>query len=304
MSAYKKALDLKPESIPWRTDYGLFLARNGNSTRAWPSSRRWWPRPATRTRPAGSTSAGSTATCKPPKVEESIAAYKKALELDPKEEQAALGLGWAYLTSQEYDEAIAAYNQAMQIDPKRRRDANIGIAWCHFFKKDMDQALAFADKAKEAGRPVSRPRRAGGALQEGDGRGRRGRGRGGEGLRGGQEGQGRGRRGSTRSTRTCAARTPAPACARRATSPASGGPDAVATLIWMQSNDKDWGVKQVVAASLGNMGAAAKPALALPQACSNPCSDTIVMSKEEMAENMLCEDARRVCQQAVAKIPK
>ena len=52
------------------------------------------------------------------KPQESIAAYQKALELDPKQEQAALGLGWAYQYTKEYDKAIAAYNQAIQIDPK------------------------------------------------------------------------------------------------------------------------------------------------------------------------------------------
>ncbi len=84
----------------------------------------------------------------------------------------------------------------------------------------------------------------------------------------------------------------------------SGSPDAVTMLVWMLTNDKDWGVKQVVASSLGNLGAAAKPALPYLKQCSNPCSDSIVMTKEEMAENMLCEDTRRACQQAVAKLPK
>ena len=41
----------------------------------------------------------------------------------------------------------------MQIEPKLASDVYGGIAWRHFFKKDMDQALAFAAKAKEAGRP-------------------------------------------------------------------------------------------------------------------------------------------------------
>ena len=188
VSAYKKALDLKPDSIPWRTDYGLFLARNGNYDEGAAELKKVVGTPGYKDA-AGWVNLGYVyRNSKPPKVEDSIAAYKKALELDPKEEQAALGLGWAYLTSQKYDESIAAYNRALQIEPKLAPDVYNGIAWSHFFKKDMAQALAFAAKAKEAGRPVSRPRRADRPLQEGRGRGRRGRGRCGEGLRRRQEG--------------------------------------------------------------------------------------------------------------------
>ena len=73
----------------------------------------------------------------------------------------------------------------------------------------------------------------------------------------------------------------------------SGGPEAVTTLVWMLTNDKDWGVKQVVASSLGNLGAAAKPALPYLKQCSNPCSDTIIMTKEEMAENIAIRNGAR-----------
>ena len=87
------------------------------------------------------------------RADESIAAYKKGLELDPKQEQAALGLGWAYSYTKKYDEAIKAYEQAIQIDAKEATpDATIGIAWSYFFKRDMAQARAFADKATAAGR--------------------------------------------------------------------------------------------------------------------------------------------------------
>ncbi len=87
------------------------------------------------------------------RADESIAAYKKGLELDPKQEQAALGLGWAYSYTKKYDEAIKAYEQSIQIDAKEATpDATIGIAWSYFFKRDMAQARAFADKATAAGR--------------------------------------------------------------------------------------------------------------------------------------------------------
>ncbi len=303
VSAYKKALDLKPDSVAWRTDYGLFLARNGNFDAGAAELKKVVATPGYKDA-AGWVNLGYVyRNSKPPKVEESVAAYKKALELDPKEEQAALGLGWAYLTSQKYDDSIAAYNRALQIEPKLAPDAYSGIAWSHFFKKDMDQALAFAGKAKDAGRPVS-------GLAEQVERYKKAVA---AGAAGGADAEKAFE--DAKKARAAAAafdsindnlRSKNPGARMRAARDlaASGSPDAVTTLVWMLTNDKDWGVKQVVAASLGNMGAAAKPALPYLKQCSNPCSDTIVMSKEEMAENMLCEDARRVCQQAVTKIPK
>jgi superkiller protein 3 len=90
------------------------------------------------------------------KAQESIAAYQKALQLDPKQEQAALGLGWAYQYTKDYDKAIAAYNQAIQIDPKdAAADANLGIAWCYFFKRQVPEARAAMEKAASAGRNVA-----------------------------------------------------------------------------------------------------------------------------------------------------
>jgi superkiller protein 3 len=93
---------------------------------------------------------------KPPKTTESIAAYKKALELDPKEEQSALGLGWAYSYTKSWDDAIAAFNKAIQIEPKTAGEANNGIAWCYFFKKDFANAKAFGEKAQAGGRNDAR----------------------------------------------------------------------------------------------------------------------------------------------------
>ena len=303
VSAYKRALDLKPESISWRTDYGLFLARNGNYDEAVVQLKKVVSSPGYKDA-AGWVNLGYVyRNMKPPKVEDSVAAYKKAVELDPKEEQAALGLGWAYLTSQKYDESIAAYNRALQIEPKLAPDVYGGIAWSHFFKKDMDQALAFAAKAKEAGRPVS------GLAEQVD--------RYKKAMAAGAAGGAEADRAVEEAKRAKAAADAANAInenlhsknagtrMRAARDLAnSGSPDAVTMLVWMLTNDKDWGVKQVVASSLGNLGAAAKPALPYLKQCSNPCSATIVMTDAEMAENMLCEDARRACQTAAVKIPK
>jgi superkiller protein 3 len=90
--------------------------------------------------------------------EESIAAYRKALEIDPKQEQAALGLGWAYSYTKNYEQAIAAYSQAIRTMPDTAGDASTGIAWCYYFKRDAANARAYMDKAVAAGRSDPRLR--------------------------------------------------------------------------------------------------------------------------------------------------
>jgi tetratricopeptide (TPR) repeat protein len=90
------------------------------------------------------------------KPEESIAAYRKALQIDPKQEQASLGLGWAYQQTKKYDQAIASYQQAVQTKPEVAANAYTGISWCYFFKQDVAQAKAFKAKAEQAGGTDSR----------------------------------------------------------------------------------------------------------------------------------------------------
>jgi tetratricopeptide (TPR) repeat protein len=85
-----------------------------------------------------------------------VKAYQKALELDPTNEQAALGMAWAYSYMKRYDDSIASFNKAVEMAPELAADAYNGIAWGHFFKKDLAQAEAFLAKAKAAGRADAR----------------------------------------------------------------------------------------------------------------------------------------------------
>src|SRR5262249_54213967 len=77
-------------------------------------------------------------------------------EIDPKEEQAALGLAWSYLTARRYDESIAAYEKVILMNPKLAPDGYNGIGWACFFKKDIPRAKDAAAKASAAGRLDSR----------------------------------------------------------------------------------------------------------------------------------------------------
>lgn len=91
----------------------------------------------------------------PPKVEESVGAYRKALELDPSNTQAALGMAWAYVYAEHWPEAEAAFQKVAAIDPKMAAEANFGIARTWYFRTDMAKAREFAQKAQAAGRDVT-----------------------------------------------------------------------------------------------------------------------------------------------------
>jgi superkiller protein 3 len=299
VSAYKKALDLKPDNVQWRTDYGLFLARNGDHDAAVAELTRVVRLPGYN-EAAGWVNLGYVyRTMAPPKVENSIAAYKKALELDPKQEQAALGLGWAYLASQSYDDSIAAYDKAMQIEPKLAGDAYSGMAWSYFFKQDMAKAREFAAKAKQGGRSVA------GLLEQVEAYEKA--------LAAGIAAQQRAMAAAKRAQAAAAAFNALQESLRDRNSGArmraardlasAGGPDAVNMLVWVLANDKDWGVKQAVAASLGGMGTAAKPAIPYLKECARPCPEApIIQTRAEMELGALCDDTRRVCQQALNKL--
>ena len=80
--------------------------------------------------------------------------------------------------------------------------------------------------------------------------------------------------------------------------------EAVQTLVWFLTNDKDWGVKRTAASLLGGMGAAAKPAVPYLKQCAAPCCDEIYIPEERMKECMACEDTRSVCQQSLSALTK
>jgi tetratricopeptide (TPR) repeat protein len=159
--AYKKAVELAPQNTNYRSTFGLILGQAGQLDAGLAELQKVTSSPGYKDA-AGWTNLGWIYRNQN-KPQESIAAYQKALELDPKQEQAALGLGWAYSYTKDYDKAIEAYNKAIQIDPKDAGpDANLGIAWGYFFKavksgskEDAAQAKAFAAKAGAAGRNVT-----------------------------------------------------------------------------------------------------------------------------------------------------
>jgi Tfp pilus assembly protein PilF len=156
VAEYEKALELAPDDLDYRATYGLLLGVAGKYEAGAAELQKVVSTPGYKNT-AGFTNLGWIyRNMTPPRIEDSVAAYTKALELDPKNEQAALGLGWAYSYKKSWDESIAAFEHAIKIEPKTAGEAHDGMAWCYLFKKDPAKAKELMEKAKSEGRPDAR----------------------------------------------------------------------------------------------------------------------------------------------------
>ena len=303
--AYKKAVELAPQNTNYRATYGLILGMAGDLDAGQAELQKVTATPGYKDA-AGWVNLGwiYRNTNKAP---ESIAAYQKALALDPKEEQAALGLGWAYQYTKEYDKAIAAYNQAIQIDPKdASADANLGIAWCNFFKKQLPEARAYADKAAAAGRSVTQLKEnidklekaiaSGAALTE-------------EQMAKAQaDQQAYEERAKQVEAADNASRSKNPATRARASRDLAqfAGPSAVPALVFLMQSDPNYDVRIAATQALGSLGPAARSALpnidgVLRQA---PYEPPINATAEQLDAQMKDGDYRRALRDAKAKIAR
>jgi superkiller protein 3 len=152
VAAYKKAVELAPDNVDYKTTYGLLLGLTGDYEAGAALLRGVVATPGYRKVDGFMNLGWVNRKMKPPKTEESVAAYRTALEIDPKNEQAALGMAWAYFDASRWDEAMAAFRKVMEIKPEAAGEAQHGIAWCLFKKENLKEAKATLEKAAAAGR--------------------------------------------------------------------------------------------------------------------------------------------------------
>ncbi len=306
VAAYKKAVELDPKNLDYRTTYGLVLGITGQHEAGIAELRKVIATPGYKDSAAHVNLGWIYRNMN--KAVDSIAAYKKALEIDPKGEQAAqaaLGLGWAYSYTKAWDDSIAAFNRAIQIDPKTAGEAYNGIAWCYFFKKEMAQAQAYMEKAQASGRNaatlkenierVKKAIAAGHAVTEE------------------QLAQAEAEREKERER---AVKLEAASDGIRARSSAVrvhslqvlttlGGADAVPSLIWLLETDKDYAVREAAANALGSLGPAARSAIPNLKRClTAPTIDGVILGKEDMDAMMKQGDLKRACRDALPKVQK
>jgi superkiller protein 3 len=294
MEAYKKAVALTPNNLDYRTTYGLVLGMNDKYTEGIAELEKVTTSPGYK-KSDGFTNLGWVyRNVDPPQADKAMTAYQKALELDPKNAQAALGLGWAASYARKYDEAIASFGKAMQLEAKMSGEALNGTAWAHYFKKDMTQAKAIAAKAKEAGRNVDGLLKAidnfekmGEAAAEAEAR------------KAFLQNQRSPEGGDLGDLARRLQKGPDRASAAR--DMAKHGRAAVEHLIYAVFNDRDFGVRSAAVNSLGAIGDKSVCGQLRQLANNNPYEKTI-MTPEEQRQFVAYEDFRKVLRAALGKI--
>jgi tetratricopeptide (TPR) repeat protein len=154
LNAYKKASEMDPSNDDYRTTLGLLYGINHQADAGIAELKKVVSKPGYKDADGYINLGWVYRNAEPKKTAESIAAYKKAIELEPKNVSAELGLGWAYTFAKDWDNSIAAFKKAIELDPGVSGEANNGIAWCYFFKKDIPSVKTYAEKAKAGGRNV------------------------------------------------------------------------------------------------------------------------------------------------------
>jgi superkiller protein 3 len=302
LAPYEKAVQLAPNNLDFRTTYGLILGQNGQFDKAAAELQKVVASPGYKNT-AGFTNLGFVyRSMEPPRNDESIAAYKKALELDPKNGQAALGLAWSYQNAKRYDDSIAACKQAMQLDASFAPACNQTMAWAYFLKKDFKASREALDAAEKAGAGNDRlasilerieKAPAGTALTE-------------EALEEAEKAREQQRRLQNKLEqidRDLKAAGPATRVRAVRELASTAGADATPMLAFMLYNDKSVDVRIAVAQTLAGLGPGARRAcpqiesIARMEIIPNPGAD-----RAEAELELKQGDLKRACQAAAAKV--
>jgi tetratricopeptide (TPR) repeat protein len=158
--AYGRAVALDPEKLAYLSSYALYLSYDGRLDEGLAVLLKVTARPEGQESGAFMTLGGIYRSFKPPRVAEAVAAYEKALKLDPKNAQAALGVALSYRAGKQWARAITAYERVEQLHPRLEGEALLGTAWCHYLSGDDSRARFYTGLAARAGADVGGIRQA------------------------------------------------------------------------------------------------------------------------------------------------
>lgn len=163
-NAYARAVELNPNNNEIKSNYGLLLGMSGDPDKGAMVLVNLINSPGYKSAAGFANYGWVLSRVKPPRAGEAIAAYKKAIELEPSNAGLYFGMGWAHYYANQYPEAIAAFDKAGSMDKGLLADTRSGVGWCQYFiavnadKANPNfaatkEALAAADAA---GRPDAR----------------------------------------------------------------------------------------------------------------------------------------------------
>jgi tetratricopeptide (TPR) repeat protein len=171
--AYARAVELDPGNLAYRATYALYLSYDGRREEARSALAALAERPEGQRPDVFLALGGIYRSDEPPRVAEAVAAYEKALKLDPRSSQAALGIARSYRAGRQWARAIGAYERVQTSFPRLERDALLGIAWCYYLSGDDTRARFYTGLAVRAGADVEAIRQVlgrppAGAVDEGE----------------------------------------------------------------------------------------------------------------------------------------
>ncbi len=141
---YGKATELDPNNCDFRVVYGLTLAGVGRCEDAVQQLQKAIAMPACKGPDAYINLGYTYRKCN--KTEDAITSYRKALEIDPKNYQAAIGLAWVLYNNQRWDDAITAFEGVIKIDPTAKGDVALPITACYFEKAKVSKEFSKLDE--------------------------------------------------------------------------------------------------------------------------------------------------------------
>ncbi len=149
--AYGRAVALEPENLAYLANYGLFLGYDDRLEEGLAVLLKVTGRPDGQDAGAYINLGWIYRHFRPPKVAEAVAAYEKALKLEPKNAKAALGVALSYRAGGQWTRAVTAYERVSQVNPRLDGEAMLGTSWCYFRAGDDYKARFFAGLAAKAG---------------------------------------------------------------------------------------------------------------------------------------------------------
>lgn len=158
--AYGRAVERAPGNLEYRTRHGVLLARDGQFDEALAELLEVTSQPEGRDASTLSDLGWVYRSVTPPRVDEAVAAYEEALELDPKNGDAALGVAQSYRAGRQWSKAISAYERLPDVDPRREGESLLGVAWSYCLSGDGYKARFYAGLAAQAGASMKKLRSA------------------------------------------------------------------------------------------------------------------------------------------------
>jgi tetratricopeptide (TPR) repeat protein len=157
---YGRAVELDPGHLAYLSAHALYLSYDGRQDEGLAAMLQATARPEAQTPDAFMQLGGIYRSFKPVRVAEAVAAYEKALKLDPKSGAAALGVAQSYRAGRQWARATSAYERVEQAFPRLRGEALLGEAWCYYLSGDDTRAKFYTGLAVRAGADVDEIRQA------------------------------------------------------------------------------------------------------------------------------------------------